>query len=279
MKENTKKSKNNMKLIVTIIALVLLVAILGTIGWGYYKKVTLNIPNPVATIEVENYGTIKVELYPDIAPNTVKNFVTLANNGFYNGLKFHRVVKDFMIQGGDPNGDGTGSPTLSSIDSSIEKDSDKDKKYAIKGEMLANGYKKNTLNLTEGTIAMARSDYTNYSATLSEESYNSAGSQFFIMTSDKYTSLSGHYAGFGKVVEGLDVVKKINEVECKATTTENSDGETETSSEVSTPVEDVKISSIIIETNGVDYGKPDTMEPFNYMKWIYSLYGMEYNGE
>lgn len=263
--------------IFTIIALILILAILGGLCWGYYKKVTLNVPNPVAIMEVEGYGTIKIELYPDMAPNTVNNFITLANNGFYNGLKFHRVVKDFMIQGGDKNGDGSGSPTLSSIDSSIEKDSQKDKEYSIKGEMLANGFDKNTLNLTEGVIAMARSDYSQYSSTLADESYNSGGSQFFIMTTDKNTSLSGYYAGFGKVIEGLDVVHNIENVECKAATLEGE--ENDASAEVSTPVTDVVISSLTVETYGAEYDKPETMEPFNYMKWLYSLYGMTYEGE
>ena len=263
------KKANKTNLIITIIAFVIILTILGFLSWGYYKKVTLNVQNPIATIEVENYGTVKVELYPDIAPNTVNNFITLAENGFYNGLKFHRVVKDFMIQGGDPKGDGTGSPTLSSLDSNIEKDSDEDKSYSIKGEMVANGFTRNNLNLTEGIIAMARSEYNGKP----KESYNSAGSQFFIMTSSNHTSLSGYYAGFGKVIEGLDVVHQIENVECKST----SDDEESANAEVSTPTEDVIISSITVDTFGVKYDKPETQEPFNYMKWLYSMQGLTYN--
>ena len=271
MKED-KKNINKIGMIITIIALVLLLLILGGLCYGYYKKITTNIPNPVATIEVKDYGTIKVELYPNIAPNTVTNFITLANNGFYDGLTFHRVVKEFMIQGGDPNGDGSGGPTLSNINPEIEKDSEQDKEYAIKGEFLENKYSKNNLNLTEGTIAMARSDYTQYSPNLTEESYNSAGSQFFIMTSNNYTGLSGYYAGFGRVTEGLDVVKKIAKV--KVTSNSNSEESTE-NSEKSKPKKDVVISSIKVETNGVNYGKPETIEPFNYMNWLYNMYGMQ----
>ena len=96
-----KKVKN----IICIIALILVIVILGGLCYDYYKKQTLKISNPIVTMEVENYGTIKIELYPDQAPETVSNFIKLANNGFYNGLKFHRVVKDFMIQGGDPSGE------------------------------------------------------------------------------------------------------------------------------------------------------------------------------
>ena len=273
MENENNKKKNVLGVIITIVILLLILGALGFIGYGYYKKQTQNIPNPVATMEVEKYGTIKIELYPDMAPETVANFITLANNGFYDGLKFHRVVKDFMIQGGDPKGNGSGGPTLSSINSEIEKDSDGDKEYAIKGEFSANGYTKNNLNLVEGTLAMARSDYTQYSPTLTEESYNSAGSQFFIMTSNDYTGLSGYYAGFGKVVEGLDVVKEIAKVDVKATVQEGQEATGD--EEKSTPKKDVIIKSIKVETNGVDYGKPNTLEPFNYMNWLYSMYNIQ----
>ena len=271
-----KENKNNKVkgIIITIIALILILVILGWLCYGYYKKQTLNVQNPIATIEVEGYGTIKVELYPDIAPETVSNFVKLANNGFYDGLKFHRVIEKFMIQGGDPNGDGTGGPTLSDLNSEIEKDSDKDTEYAITGEFAANGYTSNNLNLTEGTIAMARSDYTSYSSTLTEESYNSAGSQFFIMTTDDYTGLSGYYAGFGKVKEGLDVVQDIAKVKVTSEAAESEDENANT--EESKPKEDVIITSIRVETYGVDYGTPKTLEPFNYMNWLYSMYGLSY---
>ena len=100
-----KKVKN----IIWIVALIVLIALVGTLGYGYYKKATMEVKNPVATMEVENFGTIKIELYPEQAPETVANFITLANRGFYDGLTFHRVVKDFMIQGGDKKGTGSGS--------------------------------------------------------------------------------------------------------------------------------------------------------------------------
>ena len=282
-----KKVKN----ICWIIALILIIVILGGLVYGYYKKANNNISNPIVTMEVENFGTIKIELYPDQAPETVSNFVKLANNGFYNGLKFHRVVKDFMIQGGDPEGNGTGSPKLSDLynnddenasykysDGTDAKGSDS---YSITGEFVANGYTKNNLNLTEGTIAMARSDYTSYSSTLATESYNSGSSQFFIMTSNDHTNLSGYYTGFGKVIEGMDVVKEIANVECKAAESSgNSEEGADTSEkEVSTPVNDVTIATVSVDTFGVDYGMPKTLKPFNYMKWLYSMYGLTYNGE
>ena len=277
------------KIIITILILIAILGLIGFVGYGYYKKATLNVQNPVATMEVENFGTIKIELYPDQAPNAVANFVKLANNGYYDGLTFHRIVKDFMIQGGDSKGDGTGSPTFADLYNSDDEnakykytngdDATSTSEYSIKGEFIANGYKNNTLNLTEGTLAMARADYTSYSPTLAEQSYNSAGSQFFIMTTNNHTNLDGYYAGFGKVIEGMDIVHDIENVECKAAgNDENSEGENSSNqnAEISTPVTDVKITSVSVDTHGVEYGKPDTIVPFNYMKWLYAQYGLDF---
>ena len=254
-----KKVKN----IIWIVALIVLIALVGTLGYGYYKKATMEVKNPVATMEVENFGTIKIELYPEQAPETVANFITLANRGFYNGLTFHRVVKDFMIQGGDKKGTGSGSAELSDL-----KDGGEEKDYSIKGEFVANGVN-NTLKFDEGVIGMARNDYTQYSSSLKEESYNSGSSQFFIMTKAN-TSLNGYYTAFGKVIEGMDVVHKIEEVEVKAADNSSESGNTE----VSTPVNTVKITSVKVETNGVDYGLPETLTPFDYTSWMYKQYGI-----
>lgn len=139
--------------------------------------------NPVATIEMEDGKIIKLELYPEIAPNTVRNFISLANSKFYDGLIFHRVISGFMIQGGDPEGTGMGGPD-----------------YSIYGEFTNNQFE-NTLLHTKGVISMARSN-----------DKNSAGSQFFIMHGDT-SSLDGDYAAFGKVIEGMDVVDSIAQVE------------------------------------------------------------------
>ncbi|WP_432627751.1 peptidylprolyl isomerase [Brotaphodocola sp.] len=137
--------------------------------------------NPEITITMENGDQIRAELYPEIAPNTVKNFISLVKKGFYDGLIFHRVIQGFMIQGGCPQGNGMGGPG-----------------YSIKGEFSQNGFK-NDLKHTEGVLSMARSMMP-----------NSAGSQFFIMHKAA-PHLDGAYAAFGKVVEGMDVVNKIAE--------------------------------------------------------------------
>lgn len=137
--------------------------------------------NPIVTFNIKGGGVIKAELYPEIAPNTVNNFLSLVNKGFYNGLIFHRVIKGFMIQGGDPDGNGTGGPG-----------------YSIKGEFKINGFD-NDLKHTAGVLSMARSMFP-----------DSAGSQFFIMHKDS-PHLDGQYAAFGKVIEGLEVVNAIAE--------------------------------------------------------------------
>lgn len=138
--------------------------------------------NPVITIEMENGDLMKAELYPDIAPNTVNNFISLIQKGFYDGLIFHRVINGFMLQGGDPDGNGTGGPG-----------------YSIRGEFAQNGFS-NDLKHTEGVLSMAR--------TMAPDS---AGSQFFVMHKDA-PHLDGAYAAFGKIIEGMDVVNKIAEV-------------------------------------------------------------------
>lgn len=138
-----------------------------------------NKGNPIVTIKMQNKGNIKLELYPDIAPNTVNNFISLVNQGFYNGLIFHRVIPGFMIQGGDPEGIGIGGPG-----------------YQIKGEFDRNSFP-NSLKHTRGVISMARSAHP-----------DSAGSQFFIMVEDS-SHLDGQYAAFGKVMEGMETADSI----------------------------------------------------------------------
>ena len=260
-------------IVCTIIALVLVIISIGVIVLGYYKKANEEILNPIVTMEVENYGTIKIELYPEKAPNTVANFVTLANNGFYNGTTFHRVVKDFMVQGGGftsqvVTDSETGETKNDSVAKGVKlKDlgiegKNAEEAYCIKGEMLENGYKNNTLKHEEGVISMARADYTNYSASLAEESYNSATSQFFIVT-QKTEYLDGKYTAFGKVIEGYDIVEKIENVEVEKTEQEGD--------EESTPVEAIVIKSVTVDTKGVEYSKPETLEPFDLLSWYYGM--------
>ena len=170
------------------------------------------LANPIVTITMENGDVIKAELYPDIAPNTVNNFISLVKKGFYNGLNFHRIINGFMIQGGCPEGTGMGGPN-----------------YSIKGEFSQNGFK-NDLKHTEGVLSMARSMRP-----------DSAGSQFFIMHKAA-PHLDGAYAAFGKVIEGMDVVNKIE-------TTRTTYGDR--------PVKEQKMASVTVDTFGIDYPEPE----------------------
>ncbi len=160
-----------------LIIVLLLTALLCTLLCSCKKEETMN---PIITIEMENGGIITAELYPDMAPNTVANFISLASQGFYDGVIFHRVIPGFMIQGGDPEGTGRGGPG-----------------YAIKGEFASNGFKQNTLTHERGVLSMARATKP-----------DTAGSQFFIMV-DTADYLDGNYAAFGKVTSGMDVVDNI----------------------------------------------------------------------
>ena len=268
--EKAKTSENNreytkIKFVATIIAIILVLGLIAYVTNTIIKKQNFYVQNPIATIEVENFGTIKVELYPNYAPETVANFIALANNGFYDGLTFHRTIPDFMIQGGDPNGDGTGNATLKDLGQ------DSDEEYTITGEFIANGNNDNTLKHERGVISMARSDYSSYSASLATEGYNSASCQFFITTEDSTDSLDGLYAAFGKVTEGMDVVDAISNVEV-----ETREEQTDSSSELTQdrPVDPPVITSIRVETYGINYGMPETREPFDINSWYMSqIYG------
>ncbi len=169
---------------------------------------------PVVTITMNNGDVMKVELYPEMAPNTVRNFISLVNDKFYDGLIFHRVIKGFMIQGGCPQGSGMGDPG-----------------YSIKGEFNGNGFN-NDLKHDRGVISMARA-----------MNPNSGGSQFFIMHKNS-PHLDGQYAGFGKVVEGIEVVDQIADVQTGFN---------------DRPTEDVVIKEMTVDTFGVEYDLPEKM--------------------
>ena len=182
-----------------------------------------NKKNPTATLTLDGGDEIIIYLYPDKAPNTVANFISLANSGFYDGMTFHRVVEDFIMQGGDPNADGTGGPG-----------------YTIAGEFADNGFKKNDIPMEAGVIAMARFSSNGENT---QEAYDSAGSQFFILMEDK-DSLQNQYAAFGKVFSGLNILQKLSQCEVNSS---------------DKPREDIIIESIRVETFGEDYGEPVTV--------------------
>lgn len=178
--------------------------------------------NPVAIIVMEDRSTIAFELYADLAPNTVANFISLANSGFYDGIIFHRVIDGFMIQTGDPQGNGTGGPG-----------------YQIVGEFGNNGFD-NDLSHTPGVVSMARRG-NQYNPALA---YNTAGSQFFICVADVSYSLDHDYAAFGKVIAGMDTVYEIAKV---STDTNNK------------PLVEQKMAYVRVDTHGVTFAEPETI--------------------
>ena len=246
----------NKKLALSIIALIFVLILGGFLAYGYYQKANYKLERPIVSMEIEGYGTIKMELYPDEAPNTVKNFIKLINEGYYNGLTFHRV-EESLIQGGDTAGDGTGTTELS-----------------INGEFTANDYD-NKLKFERGTLGLARMDYTAYSSIdskLTKEGYNSGYAQFFIMAQDE-SALDGYYTAFGKVTEGMEIVDEITKLETTVETDENSGETTTTTKPVNPPV----IKSITVNTLGVNYGEPETHETFDVNSFIMQkLYGISY---
>lgn len=217
--EKEKQMKRNKRLC-AIIAGIAAVAILAVVIVGYVNRDPVVDENnyPVATMEIKDYGTVEITLYPNDAPNTVRNFISLANSGYYDGQKILRISDEFCVQFGSPNGTMSGGPG-----------------YTIDGEFTRNGFTQNTLKHAEGVISMARSN-----------DYNSAGSQFFFCLGKGLSSLEGQYAAFGKVTQGFDIIKKVASAEHDSSVGKN-DG---------VPYEDIIVTSIKVDTKGIDYKAP-----------------------
>ncbi len=210
---------------------IILVLITITLLTGCNKEINFNIEgnessefdyntsNPTVAMKIKGYGVIIMELYPDVAPNTVNNFISLIKKGFYDNNTFHRLDKDFVLQGGDPTGQGSGGPG-----------------YHIQGEFTNNNFK-NDLKHTRGILSMARSNLP-----------NSAGSQFFIMLNTK-TSLDGNYAAFGKVIDGMDVIEKIEKNESENVIS-NTNGKLKNN---------LTIEKTLVNTKGKQYDEPEKL--------------------
>ena len=227
------------KIILACVAIVLVIGVLGYMAYGYIQKHSLKVENPIVTMEIKDYGTVKMELYPEMAPNTVRNFIKLINEEYYNGLTFHRV-EEALIQGGDKEGTGAGTT-----------------EYTIEGEFSENDFKENTLSFEEGTLGLARKDYTIYyyytgDSSYLKQGYNSGCTQFFITAEDCSEDFDGKYCAFGRVTEGLDIVKELTKLETTTETNEETGEETQTSTPVNPPV----ISSMTVDTFGVNYKNP-----------------------
>lgn len=291
------------KRILLILAIIIVALLLLYLGINYAKAGMNELKkdnNPIVTMEIEDYGTIKIELYPDMAPNTVKNFVALVNSGYYNGKTISEIGEDSIVGGFDLSdgkqedseekkdeekatveGEDTSEdeeyvpgPKLSDI--KTLEDGEEDSGYSIAGEYVEAGYTDNTLSHQRGVISMKRETYEDYQYQLSllqmmgYESYidslislmdNTAGSGFFIVT-DTNTSYDGQYAAFGKVIEGMDVVDKISEAKVKEEKSDDESSSEETAKEV--PEKEIKISKVTVDTKGVDYGEPVTSTRFDF---------------
>lgn len=262
--------KEKFKIILLSIVAVVLVVLIGLVVANYVKATNYDVQNPLATFELKDYGSVKIELYPEYAPNTVSNFIALINAGYYND----KVVygKDngaiYMARNAEDN---VQAPKVSLIDKEVAEDSEDNYEYEINGEFIANGFEQNTLRHEKGVISLNRSDYSSYG--LKEEGYNSGSAQFSVIMQDS-SNLNGLYCGFGKIVEGMDIIEKIyNEAEVV------DPEEGEESNE-----EDIKkfsimpiISNASVETYGIDYGKPEVHKAFNLQNYLMQLYTSYYS--
>ncbi len=305
-KEETSKV-NYFAIVITIVAMLIVIALIAYVVNTIILKYTYVSKNPVATIEIKDKGTIQVELYPQYAPNTVANFIALANNGFYNGLTFHRTIPEFMIQGGDPNGDGTGNATIkdlvkNNLDNYKEEvtvDNEKIEVYKIYDRYFTEDsnkvdktFKKNGKdyviedinqkyvikgefiinNFNQNTLKHTRNIIS-----MARSDYSSisglatkgydSASCQFFIVTADSSSLDGTYSAFGKVTSGMEIVDEISNVEVE--TRETNDENLTADKPVDPPV----INSITVDTFGIDYGLPEILEPFDYSSYLMSQYG------
>lgn len=195
----------NFKNVLWVVAFLIILVLVGTVVWGYYRNLTMEVKNPVATMEVENFGTVKIELYPDKAPETVANFITLANRGFYDGLTFHRVVKDFMIQGGDPEGTGAGGESI--WGEGFEEELD-DSIVPYRGSLCMASSGVGTSSLGSQFFITQANPSEEMAQSLSLYGYDEGLIEAYKKYGG-YMSLNGQYTVFGQVIDGMDVVDKI----------------------------------------------------------------------
>ena len=264
-----------MKLLKNALILVLIVALfvlLGVLGYGIYNYYFKQTPNPVVTFELENYGTVKMELYPEYAPNTVANIIKLVESGYYNDKVFYGKDGICLYIGRNSEGEAV-IPTASLVDPNVEKDSENDIQYQIKGEFVANGFEGNTLSHEKGVVSLIRYDYTQQIGSLYEESYNSGNSQIGIMINDA-RDLNGLYTAFGRVIEGMDIIDsivagtKIVEVTEEEATSGIEEFETK-------PV----MKNVTVDTFGVDYGIPTYEDYFDFQAYLTDMLSQYYSTE
>ena len=269
--------KKKTKLLIWIILAILAVMLCVYICVNVVLAKTYKVKNPVATFELENYGAVKIELYPEYAPNTVSNFINLINKGFYTGKVFYGRDVNAIYAVKTADGENV-EPTMSLVDSDVALGSDNDLNYQINGEFIANGFDSNTLKHQRGVISMLRENYSSYFG-LTEQGYNSASSHFQIMLEDN-RNLNGMYAAFGKVIEGLDVVENVFNsatVDKKAL-----DGEETVETEENTIIDfatPVVITNATVETYGINYEVPEVHPAFDYSLFLQNYFNQYYTNQ
>ena len=245
--------------------------ILGGVVYNLARATHEEVIHPEVTFEIENLGTIKMELYQEYAPNTVANIIKLVEKGHYTNKVIYG--KDDVVLYAGVNEDGNEDiPQASLINSEIVADSEDDFSYSIPGEFSANGFKQNTLCHEKGVVTLIRS---NYGSALLEEGYNSGVSKFGIIMQDTAASLNGYYAAFGRITEGLDLLENVYN---------NQEIEVEIDEETGEAVESgidkfenkLVIKSATVDTHGIDMGTPEMVEYFNYDEYIYQMFSSQY---
>lgn len=269
--------KDKIKLFVSIIVLIAVILLLGLIGYGTFWRLTDNTTHPEVAFEIENYGTVKMELYPEYAPNTVANFIKLVEKGYYNGKVLYGKDDMCMYLGRNSSGE-IDAPKTSLIFDDVEEGSEKDFEYTISGEFVANGFDQNTLRQDKGVVTLLRNDYTQYISSLYQESYDSGNSQISIMMTDNANNLNGAYAGFGKITEGFEIVEKIyNESKIKQEVNEETGEPVENEDGIEMFETYPVIKSATVDTHGENFGLPQVVEAFDYNAYMSELLSSYYS--
>lgn len=264
--------KNKLKKILPIILIIILISTSMILIIQYIRALTQEVKNPILTLEIENYGNVKIELYPEYAPNTVKNIIKLTENGYYDGKVLYGTDEISVYVGRNSEGE-IDYPKLSTLDKEVV--SEDDYEYEIKGEFVANGFETNTLRHEKGVVSMIRADYTQVlGSSLQEQSFNSGSSQFTILTQNA-RNLNGMYAGFGKVIEGMEIIEKIYSLEKEVIENEE---ETEASAIEKFETMPV-IAKATVETFGINYGYPEVNEAFDYEGYMQQVLSQYYSTE
>ncbi len=265
------------KLVLWILIALMVISLIGLNVYGIYSAKTKGVVHPEISFEIENYGTVKMELYPEYAPNTVANIIKLAQNGFYNNKVIYGKDEVCLYFGRNSEGEPE-NPKTSILDTSIEVGSENDYEYTTEGEFLANGYEDNTLRHEKGVVTIMRYDYTQYFSDLIDESYNSGCAQMGIMM-DNASTLNGVYTAFAKITEGMDIIEKIYNEE-KVAVPEAKEGEEAPEEE---PIDKFEtypvIKSATVNTFDKDYGMPEIEEAFDYNAYMNKMLSSYYSTE